>query len=45
MIGVLAITVAVRERREGSKWWAVPGAFGVLLLVWGLLKAAAVVLV
>jgi integral membrane sensor domain MASE1 len=40
VIGVFGLLVAQRERRRGSAWWAwvVPGAFGVLLLVLGLLK-------
>lgn len=33
IVGVLAILVAVRERRRGSWWWVLPGIFGVLLLV------------
>ena len=31
-VGVLAIMVAVRERRRGSGWWMLPGIFGVLLV-------------
>ncbi len=31
-VGVLAIFVAVRERRRGSGWWMLPGIFGVLLV-------------
>ena len=31
-VGVLAILVAVRERRRGSRWWMFPGIFGVLLV-------------
>jgi len=27
------MVVAARERRRGSRWWLVPGVFGVLLLV------------
>jgi hypothetical protein len=40
VIGVFGLLVAQRERRRGSAWWAwvVPGAFGVLLLVLGLLR-------
>jgi uncharacterized membrane protein len=40
VIGVFGILVAQRERRRGSAWWAwvVPGAFGVLLIVLGLLR-------
>ncbi len=38
-VGVLAILVAVRERRRrGSGWWMVPGIFGVLLLVNSVLR-------
>jgi hypothetical protein len=40
VIGVFGLLVAQRERRRGSAWWAwvVPGAFGVLLIVLGLLR-------
>ena len=40
VIGVFGLLVAQRERRRGSAWWAwvVPGTFGVLLLVVGLLR-------
>ena len=40
VVGVFGLLVAHRERRRGSAWWAwaVPGAFGVLLLVVGLLR-------
>ena len=40
VIGVFGLLVAQRERRRGSAWWAwvVPGTFGVLLLVLGLLR-------
>ena len=40
VIGVFGLLVAHRERRRGSAWWAwlVPGTFGVLLLVLGLLR-------
>lgn len=31
-VGVLAVLVAVRERRRGSGWWMLPGIFGVLLI-------------
>ena len=31
-VGVLAILVAVRERRRSSGWWMLPGIFGMLLL-------------
>ncbi len=37
-VGVLAILVAVRERRRGSKWWRLPAIFGVLLLVNSVLR-------
>jgi uncharacterized membrane protein len=39
-IGVFGLLVAQRERRRGSAWWAwvLPGIFGVLLLVVGLLR-------
>ena len=32
IVGVLAILVATRERRKGSRWWMLPGIFGVLLI-------------
>ena len=40
VIGVFGILVAHRERRRGSAWWAwvVPGTFGLLLIVLGLLR-------
>jgi uncharacterized membrane protein HdeD (DUF308 family) len=37
-VGVLAIVVAVRERRRGSGWWVLPGIFGVLLLANSILR-------
>ncbi len=37
-VGVLAILVAVRERRRGSKWWRLPAIFGVLLIVNSVLR-------
>jgi len=45
VIGVFGVLVAQRERRKGSAWWAwmVPGAFGVLLLVVGLVRLVWVV--
>ena len=45
VIGVFGLLVAQRERRKGSAWWAwvVPGAFGVLLLVVGLVRLVWVV--
>lgn len=44
-IGVFGLLVAQRERRRGSAWWAwvLPGTFGVLLLVVGLLRLVWVV--
>jgi hypothetical protein len=41
VVGAFGVLVAVRERKSeaGGSWvWVVPGAFGVLLLVMGLLK-------
>ena len=38
IVGVLAILVAVRERRRGSKWWRLPAIFGVLLIVNSILR-------
>lgn len=38
IVGVLAISVAVRERRRGSGWWVLPGIFGVLLLANSILR-------
>ena len=40
VIGVFGILVAERERSRGSAWWAwvVPGTFGVVLIVVGLLR-------
>ena len=42
VIGLFGILVAQRERRRGSRWWAwvVPGTFGVVLIVLGLLRLA-----
>ncbi len=39
-VGVFGLAVAVRERRQGSRWWAwvLPGTFGVWLVVMGLLR-------
>ncbi len=37
-LGVLAIVVAVRERRRGSRWWLLPGVCGVLLLANSILR-------
>ena len=40
VIGVFGLLVAARERRRGSAWWAwvVPGTFGALLIIVGLLR-------
>ena len=40
VIGVFGLLVAERERRKGSSWWAwvLPGTFGVLLIVVGLMR-------
>jgi hypothetical protein len=40
VIGVFRLLVAERERRKGSAWWVwvVPGTFGVLLIVVGLVR-------
>ena len=40
VIGVFGLLVAERERSRGSAWWAwvLPGVFGVLLLVIGLVR-------
>jgi hypothetical protein len=40
VIGIFGLLVSERERRRGSAWWAwvVPGAFGVLLIVVGLVR-------
>jgi len=45
VIGVFGLLVAQRERRKGSAWWAwvVPGTFGVLLIVVGLVRLVWVV--
>ena len=45
VIGVFGILVAQQERRKGSAWWAwvVPGTFGVLLIVVGLVRLVWVV--
>jgi hypothetical protein len=39
VIGVFGLLVAERERRMGSPWWdwVVPGVFGALVIVFGLL--------
>ncbi len=33
-VGILAMVVAVREHRRGSRWWLLPGVFGVLYRSW-----------
>jgi integral membrane sensor domain MASE1 len=40
MIGVFGLLVAERERSKGSAWWTwmLPGTFGVLLIVVGLVR-------
>jgi uncharacterized membrane protein HdeD (DUF308 family) len=38
IVGVLAIIVAVRERRRGSRWWMLPGIFGSLVLANSILR-------
>jgi DNA-binding XRE family transcriptional regulator len=40
VIGVLGLLVSERERRKGSAWWAwvLPGTFGVLLIVVGIVR-------
>ena len=40
VIGVFGLLVSERERRKGSAWWAwvLPGTFGVLLIVVGLVR-------
>lgn len=40
LIGVLSLAVARRERRRGSPAWAwvLPGAAGVILILWGLIR-------
>jgi hypothetical protein len=40
VVGVFGLLVAERERKKGSAWWAwvLPGAFGVLLIVVGLVR-------
>ncbi len=45
MIGVFGLLVAQQERRKRSAWWAwvVPGTFGVLLIVVGLVRLVGVV--
>jgi 4-amino-4-deoxy-L-arabinose transferase-like glycosyltransferase len=40
VIGTLGLLVAEQEYRKGSAWWAwvVPGVFGVVLLVTGVVR-------
>ena len=38
IVGVIAILVAVRERRRGSSWWMLPGIFGLLLVANSVLR-------
>ena len=40
VIGAFGLLVAERERSRGSAWWAwvLPGAFGILLIVIGLVR-------
>jgi len=38
VVGIFGILVAVRERRRSSRWWLLPGAFGVLLIVLSLVR-------
>jgi hypothetical protein len=40
VIGVFGLLVAEREHKKGSAWWAwvLPGTFGVLLIVVGLVR-------
>lgn len=44
VIGIFGLLVAERERRKGSPWWdwVVPGVFGALVVVFGLLKSLGV---
>ena len=44
VIGIFGLLVAERERRKGSPWWdwVVPGVFGALVIVFGLLKSLGV---
>lgn len=37
-VGILAVLVAVRERKRGSGWWMLPGIFGLLLLANSILR-------
>ena len=38
VVGIFGILVTVRERRRSSRWWLLPGAFGVLLIVLSLVR-------
>ena len=38
VVGVLAILIAVRERRRGPSWWMLPGIFGLLLVANSILR-------
>ena len=38
VVGILAILIAVRERRRGSSWWMLPGIFGLLLVANSILR-------
>ena len=40
VIGVFGLLVSERERRQCSAWWAwvLPGTFGILLIVVGLVR-------
>jgi hypothetical protein len=38
VVSIFGILVAVRERRRSSRWWLLPGAFGVLLIVLSLMR-------
>ncbi len=38
VVGIFGILVAVQERRRSSRWWLLPGAFGVLLIVLSLVR-------
>ena len=44
VIGIYGLLVAERDRRKGSPWWdwVVPGVFGALVIVFGLLKSLGV---
>ena len=44
VIGLFGLVVAERERRMGSAWWdwVVPGVFGALVIVVGLLRSLGV---